>query len=98
MGSPFGGSYLGGFSKNSATQNPKFGKGSTTSGSQKPMFAQSDAPKTIFAPGDRVRHMTFGDGEVLSVTPMSNDILYEVMFDRVGTKRLMANYAKLKKI
>lgn len=50
-----------------------------------------------FAPGDRVKHMTFGEGEVLSVRPMGADILYEVMFDKVGTKKLMATYAKLKR-
>ena len=49
-------------------------------------------------PGDRVHHMTFGDGEVLSVKPMGKDKLIEVMFDTVGTKKLMATYAKLKKL
>ncbi len=48
--------------------------------------------------GDRVRHMTFGEGEILSVKPMGKDQLIEVMFDTVGTKKLMATYAKLKKI
>ena len=41
--------------------------------------------------------MTFGEGEVLSVRPMGADTLYEVMFDKVGTKKLMATYAKLQK-
>ena len=50
-----------------------------------------------FKAGDRVRHMTFGDGEILSVKPMGKDKLIEVMFDTVGTKKLMATYAKLKK-
>lgn len=58
--------------------------------------AQSDVPK--FAAGDRVRHMTFGDGTILSVKPMGRDMLLEVMFDTVGIKKLMATYAKLKKI
>ena len=66
--------------------------------SQAPMFKQPTANTVTFAPGDRVRHMTFGDGEVLSVRPMGADTLYEVMFDKVGTKKLMATYAKLKKI
>lgn len=51
-----------------------------------------------FSPGDRVNHMTFGDGEILSVKPMGADTLYEVMFDKVGTKKLMATYARLKKL
>ena len=48
--------------------------------------------------GDRVRHMTFGEGEILSARPMGSDVLYEVIFDTVGTKKLMGNYARLKKI
>ena len=48
--------------------------------------------------GDRVKHFTFGEGEIMSVRPMGSDVLYEVTFDRVGTKKLMGNYAKLKKI
>ncbi len=50
-----------------------------------------------FGPGDRVIHSAFGKGEVLSARPMGNDVLYEVAFDTVGTKKLMGLYAKLKK-
>ena len=35
-------------------------------------------------------------GMVLSVRPMGNDALIEVAFDKVGTKKLMGAYAKLK--
>ncbi len=52
----------------------------------------------IFTEGDRVIHMTFGEGEILSAKPMGADTLYEIAFDKVGTKKLMATYAKLKKI
>ena len=48
--------------------------------------------------GDRVRHMSFGEGEILSARPMGADVLYEVVFDRVGTKKLMGTYAKLQKL
>lgn len=64
----------------------------------KPVFDRQNTTKTLFSPGDRVRHLTFGDGEVLSARPMGADMLYEVMFDKVGTKKLMGTYAKLKKI
>ncbi len=47
--------------------------------------------------GEFVSHITFGRGEVLSVTPMGGDTLYEIAFDSCGTKKLMANFAKLKK-
>ncbi len=50
-----------------------------------------------FAPGERVVHATFGAGMILSATRMGSDLLYEVVFDKVGTKKLMATYAKLKK-
>ncbi|MBE6548151.1 MAG: ATP-dependent DNA helicase PcrA [Ruminococcaceae bacterium] len=59
---------------------------------------QKSLSKETFRPGDRVRHMTFGEGEIISVKPMGADTLYEVVFDNVGTKKLMATYAKLKKI
>lgn len=48
--------------------------------------------------GDRVKHFTFGEGTLLSAKPMGADILYEIAFDNAGTKKLMATYAKLKKI
>ena len=62
-----------------------------------PVFKPRSTGKEIFAPGDRVVHTAFGEGEVLSVRPMGADTLYEVMFDKVGTKKLMATYAKLRR-
>ena len=53
--------------------------------------------REVFAPGDVVRHMTFGRGEVISAKQMGADVLYEIVFDNVGTKKLMATYAKLKR-
>ena len=44
----------------------------------------------------RVSHGTFGEGLILKVTPMGNDAMLERAFDSVGTKKLMAGYAKLK--
>ncbi|MBE6597653.1 MAG: ATP-dependent DNA helicase PcrA, partial [Ruminococcaceae bacterium] len=49
---------------------------------------QSPSARSSFSEGDRVLHATFGEGEVLSVKPMGADTLYEIMFDRVGTKKL----------
>ena len=57
------------------------------------------APRpAAFVPGDRVHHNNFGDGLVLSVQKMGADMLYEIAFDTVGTKRMMATYAKLTKL
>lgn len=50
-----------------------------------------------FAVGEIVIHPNFGRGEILSVRPMSSDTLYEIAFENMGTKKLMATYAKLKK-
>ncbi len=55
---------------------------------------QSDS---AFRAGDTVSHRVFGKGTVLSAKPMSGDTLLEIAFDKVGTKKLMANFAKLKK-
>lgn len=52
-------------------------------------------PKVNLTVGCRVRHKVFGEGTVLSVTPMANDQMVEIAFDRVGTKRIMSNFAKL---
>ena len=48
--------------------------------------------------GTRVRHATFGEGEILSVRNMGGDFLYEVQFDTGVVKKLMATFAKLKKV
>ena len=42
--------------------------------------------------------MTFGGGTVISVKDMGGDVLYEVAFDEVGTKKMMGSYAKFKKV
>lgn len=48
--------------------------------------------------GDRVKHKKFGEGLVLSVTDRSDDTALEISFDNVGTRTLMASFAKLTKI
>lgn len=58
----------------------------------------SPAVQVVLSVGDRVRHNVFGEGTVLSITAMANDSMLEVAFDRVGTKKLMANYARVQKI
>ncbi|MBR4296349.1 MAG: UvrD-helicase domain-containing protein [Clostridia bacterium] len=64
----------------------------------KQIFKKPSSNLPILSEGDRVSHMTFGEGEIISVKPMGADTLYEIIFDKVGTKRLMATYAKLKKL
>ncbi len=51
-----------------------------------------------FSAGDRVNHNKFGDGTVISATPMGNDTLLEISFDSSGTKKLAAAFAKITRI
>ena len=50
-------------------------------------------PTLQLSAGDQVNHKTFGDGMVISVTPMGGDALIEVAFEQVGTKKLMLKTA-----
>lgn len=43
--------------------------------------------------GDMVDHKAFGKGMITSCKPMGGDMLLEITFDKVGTKRLMAKSA-----
>jgi DNA helicase-2/ATP-dependent DNA helicase PcrA len=58
------------------------------------------APKEAveYTAGEKVSHSIFGEGVIVSVKPMANDFMLEIAFDKVGTKKIMANYAKLKKL
>ncbi|MBR1779360.1 MAG: UvrD-helicase domain-containing protein [Clostridia bacterium] len=57
-------------------------------------------PKNIekYINGDKVNHKVFGRGTIISATAMGNDTLIEISFDKVGNKKLMANFAKLERI
>ena len=48
--------------------------------------------------GDRVRHIKFGDGEVMAIVSGGRDYEVTVDFDKAGTKKMFASFAKLKKI
>ena len=51
-----------------------------------------------YTAGERVSHNIFGEGTIVSVKPMANDSMLEIAFEKVGTKKIMANYAKIKKL
>ena len=53
--------------------------------------------KESFAVGDVVKHPLFGVGTIVSAIPTGPDVLYEIAFDTVGTKKMMGNYAKITK-
>ena len=51
----------------------------------------------VFNVGDTFVHKAYGEGIVLSAKPMGNDTLLEIAFTAAGTKKIMANYAKVEK-
>lgn len=55
---------------------------------QKPQVTILDLNK-----GDMVNHTAFGRGMVLSVMKMGGDALWEIAFDKIGTKKLMGKTA-----
>lgn len=60
-------------------------------------ISQNKGKAKNFKTGETVIHDVFGEGMVLSVKPMGNDELLEIAFDKFGTKKIMANFAKLKR-
>ena len=83
------------FAQSSATSSKTYGKTSSF-GSYSTVKKTETAPATSYRAGQRVEHKTFGEGFIVSVSPMGNDTLLEIAFDTVGTKKLMGAYAKLK--
>ena len=51
---------------------------------------------SAYKTGMRVEHKTFGEGFITKIIPMGNDAMLEIAFDSVGTKKIMAGYARLK--
>jgi DNA helicase-2/ATP-dependent DNA helicase PcrA len=51
-----------------------------------------------FIVGETVSHRVFGKGMITSLRPMGNDVLMEIAFEKVGTKKIMANMGAVKKI
>ena len=60
-------------------------------------YAYEDEDQSVvsISPGDRVRHPTFGEGTVLSVEPLTDDMKLTVRFGDIGRKTLRARFAKL---
>ena len=60
----------------------------------------STAKKTTdqFIVGEQVTHRVFGKGMIVSLRPMGNDVLMEIAFEKVGTKKIMANMGVVKKV
>ena len=63
-----------------------------------PTHSAPSVNSTQFNTGDTVKHKTYGEGVVLSAKPMGNDTLLEIAFTTSGTKKIMANFAKVEKV
>ena len=75
-------------SLDSLKQSGLLQKGFTSTGKEKPDYKE----------GDRVSHMKFGEGTVLSLEEDKKDYLVTVLFDKAGQKKMMAGFAKLQKL
>lgn len=62
-----------------------------------PPKPETKTSAAVFKAGDTVTHPIFGDGMVLSAKSIGGDMLYEVAFDKAGTKKIMGNFAKMSK-
>lgn len=76
------------------TLRDQMNRGSVVASKAKAQYETADK----FTVGERVLHKIFGEGTVISSTAITNDTMLEVAFDKVGTKKLMANFAKIKHI
>lgn len=83
-----------GASKTAAQSGSTVNRGFTKPASN----AAKSAALPQFAPGDTVEHKVFGTGVISTTRPMGNDMLLEIVFQKVGTKKLMARMANLKKL
>lgn len=63
-----------------------------------PAPPRTDAPKAELKRGQRVRHEQFGDGVILTMEGTGGDAKLTVYFDRAGSKKFIAKYAKLVRI
>lgn len=86
--------------------NPIFTVGNAQSKpyQKKPYQATSFSSNTTssisleYGRGDRVKHVKFGEGTVVQIVEGGRDYEVTVDFDRVGTKKMFATFAKLKKV
>ena len=65
---------------------------------KKPEKLEPLAEAVDFKPGDLVEHRKFGQGMVIEAQRFGKDMRLEIAFESVGTKQLMAAFAKLKKL
>ena len=89
--------------KSDAYKNP-YASGTSAAPKNTPTFGKAftvEKPKSLdYSEGDRVHHMRFGDGTVKSIADGGKDFEVTVDFDHatIGTRKMFASFAKLKKL
>jgi len=96
------------FAKTGEPEDDAFAKTIAVRGARKPEYWQNytyksviPAPKDIslsFAVGDTVSQIKYGKGEVLDIAPAGADYEITIRFEKVGIKKLMSQFARLKKV
>ncbi len=96
---------------NISTEQPSYSFGGSMGGysvainrgrspSYNPIHRTAHTPKAAssvnYTVGMDVEHRTFGEGIIISVQRVADDFMLEINFKNAGTKKVMANYAKLK--
>ena len=61
-------------------------------------FTVTKAAALDYEVGDTVKHIKFGTGIVEAITEGGRDYEVTVNFEKFGTKKMFASFAKLKKI
>ncbi len=64
----------------------------------KGMPAAAGSGSLSYQKGDMVSHMRFGTGRVLEIKKTASDYEVSVDFEQAGTRKMLASFAKLKKI
>ena len=99
----YGSSYDSGYAN--AQERSSFGTPPTKTPTYTPVLNQrtfessnTQSNTLSYGVGDRVRHIKFGDGEVMAIVAGGRDYEVTVDFDKAGTKKMFASFAKLKKL
>lgn len=82
--------------KAAVTRPVSFNKPTTQKSNRQPMYDTGEG--TGFRLGQRVRHVTFGEGVILQFEGSGPNAVIQVNFKGVGSKRLVMQYAKLEAI
>lgn len=89
-----------GFSKAQRPRKPDYSHESDDILERRKNSMSQSSAASDFSPGDIILHPNprFGRGVILSAEPMGGDTLLEIAFESCGTKKIMSNFVRLKKL